>query len=336
MFRALAILLSIVLLDYAASRLLPNVHDAWLSARRGTPTLLVSALGLELASIASYSAITHALLPPALRLSYPVVLAIDVIGLGASHVMPGGGASAAALRLRLWARRGLPGPTAVVVGAVEYVIVVMWLIAVLVIGVLLASPSSGTRPPMRAALVVAVVTMLLFCGFLAVLIARPDQIVTMTTSAAAWIPFVKPATLERVARSVATQMRLASTTRDRYPRAALWGLANWILDVASLFLCVSAFGHVPNVGGILATYALVGLLALLPITPGGLGLVEGVAVPTLVSFGVSPTAALLGVLSWRLWAFWVPIPMALMAFAGLATADRTPSRSAGATPTTRR
>lgn len=48
------------------------------------------------------------------------------------------------------------------------------------------------------------------------------------------------------------------------------------------------------------TYALVCLLALLPITPGGLGLVEGVAVPPLVSFGVPHPEALLSVASWRL------------------------------------
>jgi uncharacterized membrane protein YbhN (UPF0104 family) len=38
--------------------------------------------------------------------------------------------------------------------------------------------------------------------------------------------------------------------------------------------------------------------------------VEGVAVPVLVSFGTPPDVALLGVLAWRLFQFWLPIPIA--------------------------
>lgn len=80
----------------------------------------------------------------------------------------------------------------------------------------------------------------------------------------------------------------------------------------------------PNPGGVLTTYALVCLLALLPMTPGGLGPVERVAVPApaLVSFGVPHPEALLSVASWRLAEFWLPIPIGLVSFLLLRNRER--------------
>jgi hypothetical protein len=55
-------------------------------------------------------------------------------------------------------------------------------------------------------------------------------------------------------------------------------------------------------------YGLANILAVIPITPSGLGVVEGVLIPTLVGFHVTKTIAILGVLSYRLVNFWLPIP----------------------------
>jgi uncharacterized protein (TIRG00374 family) len=123
-------------------------------------------------------------------------------------------------------------------------------------------------------------------------------------------------------RTVIGQVRLLVGNRERSRQAALWGLGYWALDAACLYLCVLAYGVAPNLGGLLATYTLVSLIALLPLTPGGLGLVEGVAVPALVSFGVSHDAALLGVLTWRLFQFWIPIPVAVLTYLWLRFSKR--------------
>ena len=57
------------------------------------------------------------------------------------------------------------------------------------------------------------------------------------------------------------------------------------------------------------SYGLANVLGAIPITPGGLGIIEGVLTPSLVGFGVPRAAAVLGVLSWRLVNFWLPIPV---------------------------
>ena len=56
---------------------------------------------------------------------------------------------------------------------------------------------------------------------------------------------------------------------------------------------------------------------LLPITPSGLGVVEGVLIPAVVSLGASASVALLGVLTWRLVQFWLPVPLALLTYISL-------------------
>ena len=55
----------------------------------------------------------------------------------------------------------------------------------------------------------------------------------------------------------------------------------------------------------------------LPVTPGGLGVVDSIAPLLLVSFGVTRSVATLGVLGWRLVNFWLPIPAGAVAYATL-------------------
>jgi outer membrane biosynthesis protein TonB len=55
----------------------------------------------------------------------------------------------------------------------------------------------------------------------------------------------------------------------------------------------------------------------LPLTPGGLGVVDSVAPLLLISFGVTRSVATLGVLAWRLVNFWLPIPAGAAAYVSL-------------------
>lgn len=48
-------------------------------------------------------------------------------------------------------------------------------------------------------------------------------------------------------------------------------------------------------------------------------MIEGVLIPSLVGFGAPSTVALLGVVSWRLFEFWLPIPVAGLTYLSLRT-----------------
>jgi uncharacterized protein (TIRG00374 family) len=80
---------------------------------------------------------------------------------------------------------------------------------------------------------------------------------------------------------------------------------------------LAAYGHRVNPLGLFVAYGLANLLATLPISPGGLGIIEGVLIPSLVGFGTPQAVAVLGVVSWRLFEFWAPIPVAGVAYASL-------------------
>jgi uncharacterized protein (TIRG00374 family) len=60
---------------------------------------------------------------------------------------------------------------------------------------------------------------------------------------------------------------------------------------------------------LLAAYGAGTLLGQLPLTPGGLGLVEGTVTVLLVTLGVDHSAAVLAVIGWRVFEFWLPIPI---------------------------
>jgi uncharacterized protein (TIRG00374 family) len=70
-----------------------------------------------------------------------------------------------------------------------------------------------------------------------------------------------------------------------------------------------AFGHVVSPIDLIVAYGIANILAVIPLTPGGLGIIEGVLIPTLVGFGVPHNPAILAVLAYRLVNFWIPIPV---------------------------
>jgi hypothetical protein len=82
-----------------------------------------------------------------------------------------------------------------------------------------------------------------------------------------------------------------------------------------------AFGDSLNPVNLIVAYGVAGVLAAIPITPGGLGVVE-TALPALIAgFGARATTAGLAVLSWRFVQFWLPIPLGGIAYATLRFGD---------------
>jgi hypothetical protein len=112
--------------------------------------------------------------------------------------------------------------------------------------------------------------------------------------------------------------------RRRTARATAFGLANWLLDATCLYVCLAAYGgpHLrPEV--VLTAYGFANLLGLLPLTPGGLGLVEGSLIPLLIALGTPTGDAVLGVLTWRVFQFWLPVPVAACCYLWLRLTRRT-------------
>ena len=103
--------------------------------------------------------------------------------------------------------------------------------------------------------------------------------------------------------------RLEDLAGDRrlLARVLGWAAANWILDAAALWVFLRAFGASTDVDALIVAFGLVNVLAVIPITPGGLGIIDGGLPLALVGFGLTRATALLGVATYRLAQFFFPI-----------------------------
>jgi uncharacterized protein (TIRG00374 family) len=98
--------------------------------------------------------------------------------------------------------------------------------------------------------------------------------------------------------------------------ALLGALMWWGLDIAVLWASFKAFGAAPPVAVVVVAY-FVGMLANTLPLPGGIGGVDGGMIGALVAFGTNPGLALIAVLSYRVFAFWMPIAPGALAYVKL-------------------
>jgi uncharacterized protein (TIRG00374 family) len=99
-------------------------------------------------------------------------------------------------------------------------------------------------------------------------------------------------------------------------------LANWLLDCSCLAVSFLAVGAGVPWKGLLLAYGAGQLAANLPITPGGLGVVEGSLTIALVAFGGAAPSTVLAVLLYRVLSFWLALPVGWGAWAWLAWIGR--------------
>jgi hypothetical protein len=108
---------------------------------------------------------------------------------------------------------------------------------------------------------------------------------------------------EQIGR-IMTWMTAARLSWSQIGRITGWGTINWLFDCACFAMMFPAI-HAPIPwDGLLLAYGAGQLAATLPITPGGLGVVEGSITVALVFFGGSQTSSAYAVLLYRIISFW--------------------------------
>jgi uncharacterized membrane protein YbhN (UPF0104 family) len=111
---------------------------------------------------------------------------------------------------------------------------------------------------------------------------------------------------------VRTSLRLARRLDPGLIGALLW----WAGDIAVLWACFEAFGDSPAIAVVVMAY-FVGMLANTLPVPGGVGGVDGGMIGALLAFGVDPGLAVVAVLAYRGFAFWLPIAPGVAAWVSL-------------------
>ena len=88
---------------------------------------------------------------------------------------------------------------------------------------------------------------------------------------------------------------------------------NQLFDFLALEMCLLAVGAHVNLILVLLAFVAASALAMIPITPGGLGFVEAGLTGVLALAGVSAEHAVLATLLYRLFSYWLPLPAGLVA-----------------------
>jgi uncharacterized protein (TIRG00374 family) len=276
------------------------------------PIYLLGGFGLEAASIVAYGQLTRSVLPsdrgcPSLW----TIVRIQLATLGLSHTVPGGAAAGSSLSYRLLTDAGVDGPDAGFAMATQGLGSAVVLNALLWLALIVSIPFTGFNPLYLTVALVGAVVLTAF-GLAVLLLTRgEDRAATFLGRVAGHLPLIDGSAVERVVHRLAARLRELATDRRLLGRAVGWAAANWLLDAASLWVFVAAFnhGHLVDPVELLVAYGLANVLAAIPLTPGGLGIIEGVLTSSLVGFGTPRGIAILGVLSWRLVNFWLPIPV---------------------------
>lgn len=90
-------------------------------------------------------------------------------------------------------------------------------------------------------------------------------------------------------------------------QAVLLAAGRLAFDYLCLLAALKATGSSPRPSLILVAYAVAGIIAMIPITPGGLGIVEASLTGLLVLADVNSSQAALATLAYRLASYWLPL-----------------------------
>ena len=285
--------------------------------RQVNPLLLLAALGLEVAALVAYAILTKVTLPPEPKLSLFTIFRVQLATKSVTNVFPGGSAAGGTLGYRLFTEAGV-APTAagfsmatVGLGSAVVLNLLLWLALVISI------PFAGFSPVYVTAAIVGVILIALMGALVYLLMEGRDTAERILRAIARRIPYVQEETASRFVHQLADRLQELSRDPALVRRGVMWATANWLLDASALWVFLRAFGASVNPVYLMVAFGLAGVLAAIPITPGGLGLVEAALAPTLVGFGVPANTATIGVLCWRAVQFWMPIPLGGIAYLSL-------------------
>jgi uncharacterized protein (TIRG00374 family) len=285
---------------------------------RVNPAWLVAGLALEGVSLFCYGLLTQAVLPPGARNpGLSRLFRIDLAAAAVAHVIPAGTVGSAGIGYRLFTTEGINGNDTAVMMATKGLGSTVVLNVLLWLSLVISIPLAGFHPIYVTVAITGAVVLVAVASLAFGITRRSRRASRILCAVGDRIPGLSGDRLEQSIRAAGTS--LSALARDR--RVLIWSLTwaslNWLLDAASLWCSVAAFGRFVNPVELFAAYGIANVAGVLPVTPAGLGVIDSVTPLLLVSFGITRSVATLGVLGWRLVNFWLPIPAGAAAYLSL-------------------
>ena len=288
---------------------------------------MIVAVGAELLSYTALSSLQRRLLRCGqVRVPPGSMLGITLAASAIQYSLPGGGVIYLAYLFRQFRRWGADDLLAGWVVVAFNIVTFVALALISATGLALALGIGSTYDLVEVILGIVAVS-----AFLSLLVLERRRLLPHATRLVALSQrlFHRPhrdRPAAEVVEAWTSELGAVSPSRPVWARAFAMGLANWVSDMSCLVLSFLAVGVGVPWRGLLLAYGAGQLASILPITPGGLGAVEGSLTVALVTFGGGAESTVAAVLLYRLVSYWMMLPVGWTSWSVLALAGRRSKR----------
>ena len=296
---------------YAVAPSLIDVLGSWSDLSRLELAWLPVMAGLQGAALACFWFVQRLALK---GVAWPDVIDSQLAGNALAKIAPAGGALGAALQYRMLVEAGVQRGRAVA-GLTASNLLTFAIVLALPVLVVPAIIRGGVNRSLIEATVIGLVVFAVLVAAAVVVLALDGPL--------AWIGGVAQGVRNRLRRHAPplTRLpqrltrerdRLLATLGPRWKRALVAAVGRWAFDYATLLAALAAVGSHPRPALVLLAFCAAQVLAQIPLTPGGLGFVEAGLTGTLALAGVQAGDAVLATLAYRLFSYWLPLPLGLV------------------------
>lgn len=293
-----------------------GLTDAWSRIDKGDPLWLGGALGFEVLSFLGYVALFRGVFVRGdSRVDWRESYQITMAGLAATRLFAAAGAGGVALTAWALRRSGMEARiVACRMVAFMVLLYAIYMLTLVVCGLglnfgLFAGGGSFAITVIPAIFGGTAITLLLCVSLLPAGFERRARGWATGRGRMARVG----GRLAAAPATAATGIRTALGLIRRRDASVFGAIAWWGFDIMTLWACFHAFGVHPAHAVIVMAYFVGTLANVLPV-PGGIGSVDGGLIGAFVAFGVPVDSALVGVLTYRVFSFWLPTVPGVIAY----------------------
>jgi uncharacterized protein (TIRG00374 family) len=283
------------------------VFGAWPRLSTLNPAWFAVALGAELASFTCNFALQRL----ALRTTgWFAVVTAGLAGNAVTDSLPGGDAAGAAVQFSMLATAGFDTDTAVGGLTTFSLIGIGGLLALPIF----ALPAILAGAPVSRGLfntaMLGIAGFVLYAIFGAIVLRTDWPLAALGRVAQRlwnWVTRGRRPVTGLDQRLLAERDAVRAVLDKKWWQAVLLTAGRLGFDFGCLLAALRATGAGPRPSLVLLAYSTAGIVALLPLTPGGLGIVEASMSGLLILAGVHATYAFLAVLAYRIASYWLPL-----------------------------
>jgi len=223
-------------------------------------------------------------------------------------LLPAGSVTATVMVADALRKRNVAPAEAVTAATLTKALSIVTLIVLFVIGFGLSSGQPDSSSSYVNAVAIGMPILIVALAALAAAIVWPKVAGSIAGRAATLakrvVKKIDPRHVRRRAEAIALQSQQMLRGRQAWPTLA-FSFGYWIVDTAVLYAMLWGLNQTPHIGAVLLASTVGRLLATIPITPGGIGIVEVAETAILSALGVNATLAALAVIAYRVISFWI-------------------------------